>query len=807
MNYTFKKIMTASTCLVLFLSNNFYSFSQVAPQAEPVYGGYIEWIDNYPLSTTSTRIFVSTLSPNSMFYSTMLNVNTTTPSFSGWTVVPELDDIANYGHIRCFAVDENSGFVYAATEGGDFIACDHTMGSLYTIGTFPVEAVEAYDSKLFYERNIGGAEYMYVATLDGSGNIVSTTNSLITSSSIWTNQFPLEIHVNTFDFRVYLFVSGSPPIIYRSSDPYYAISSSTTWSPITVSTLAATGDEYVSMGIAPDGRIFAGSYEGNSSSFTAQIAYTNVNGDPWTVVPITDDCGRGEISFGTNSSGDYVAFFSRVYSTDNGNTWSLSGAADGAICGDPINENFAYVRTDWAMGFFNNYTSSVTEINNGLQAVQVNDWTMNLLKDTAWVASKSGIWHVGNYGTLTPNWSNPLWPQWVTVPWTEVEVYLRADPMYCGNSNGDVYKWTSSNGTFTNFSAYDTVFISHFDSPYPNYTWTYGTWTSAIAIDPYSTNERVFVGLYDNEDWNEPEALGAVFVGENIGGIWTFMQILSSPMITAGCDVNDIVVVYESSNCVAYVGVERNTIFGTVNGIYRIEETAPNVFSVSNDLYTGPGYPISATIADLHVSYNDTIFACGTDASGTTVVSYKKAIGDTYWTALATGGLPYPATGRAITYDGSHYDVYIAVDNIIYKLASGSTNWTQYWAYPNGTQIYFIYYDALLVGTSTGLYAHEESTGINENSINEKFVNVSPNPFDNQVELSFTLHDDQFVNIYIYDASGKKVKSLDNKLLMGGIHSYCWYGYTNSGQLATPGLYFYCIETEERKYTGKLIKK
>ncbi|MFC2107729.1 hypothetical protein ACFLRY_05290, partial [Bacteroidota bacterium] len=675
--------------------------AQVVPLAEPVYGGYIELIDAIPLSTTSTQVVVSTMSPNSMFYATMTDVNTTAPTFSGWNTVPDLDANDNYGFIRCFDMDENSGYIYAATQQGKFVAASITASSIFTIGDFWVEAIEAYNSRLFFERNKGPQEWMYVADLDMSGNLTSIDSSLIATSPGWTNQFPLEIHVNPFNNYVYLFVSGKTPFIYKSSDTYTTLSNSTTWTLISVSSIGILNKEYVSMGIAPDGRIFAGSYEGNSSGFTAQISYTDTDSDPWTTIPILDDCGRGDISIGYNTSGNYNVFFSRVFSTDNGNTWTPTGGADGSICADPVNENYAYVRTDWGVGYFDNYSVSVTEINTGLQAVQVNDWTQNFTKDTAWVASKSGIWHVSGYGSASPSWSSPIWPQYHTVPWSVVESWVYADPMYAGNTNGEVYKWTSSYGGFNSPSSYQLVFDARDDTPYPLYTWTYGTRTSAIAYDPNYSTERIFVGLYDNEDWNEPEALGAVFVGEYSGGSWTFNQIVQSPMLNDGCDVNDIVVVTENSNTVAYVGVEYNTVFGTVNGIYRIEETAPGTWSVNNDLFTAPGTPISATIVDLWVTANDTIFACGTDVTGTTVRSYKKAIGGTYWTAITSNGLTSPNTGRAITYDDVNHDVYMAVNNEIYQLSSGGISWTLVYPYPLGTQINFIYYDDLLVGTGT----------------------------------------------------------------------------------------------------------
>jgi len=805
-----KKLHTIFPIIVFFF---FYgslpkiTYGQTAPQAEPVYGGYIENIDNYILSPSSTRVFVSAFSPNSMFYTTIFNVNTTTPTFTSWTVVPDLDANSGYGKIRNFAVDENSGFVFASTEFGDFIAAGTAPGSLYTIGSYPIEAVEAYDSRLFYEKSMGNEEWMFISDLDAMGNIINIDSSLIATSPGWMNQFPLEIHVNPSNNYVYVFVPGSPPIIYKSSDPYNLISNSTTWSYVSLSSIAILGKEYVSMGIAPDGRLYTGSYEGNSSSFVAQVSYTDFDGDPWTTVPVLEDCGRGEMSIETNLGGDYIVYFSRVMSDDDGATWFYSGGADGSVIADPTNGDYAYVRTDWGIGMYENYTSTVVEINYGLQAVQVFDWAQNVTKDTAWVATKSGIWNVSEYGGSSPNWSNPIWPQFHTTPWTDVECYVYADPLYCGNNDGDVYVWTNSNGSFDLPSSYDMLFEAHNDSPYPNYTWTYGTYTSAIAYDPNASNERIFVGLYDKEDWDEPtESMGAVFVGENTSGSWTFSQITGSPMITEGCDVNDLVVVNENSNSTVYVGVEHNTTYGFVSGIYRIEETAPLTWSISEDLYTGPSYQLSATIMDLYVTPDDTIYACGSDASGSNVVVYRKAIGDTYWEVLPISGLPSMGVGRAITTDVVNHDTYIAVEHEIYQLASGSSTWSLVWSYPLGTGVNCIYYDDLLAGTSFGLFLHSTTVGIGNNTeFNPNQLSIFPNPFSESTIISFTLTDESVMNFEIYDVNGKMVNRLLNNKLNKGSYKVNWKGIDKGGSKLHGGIYFYKASFGENVYSGKLI--
>lgn len=796
----------------LFLAGLILTFglpiqAQVAPQAEPVYGGHLEEIDAIPLSGTQTRIFCSTMSPNSLFYQDVSGITGTSPSFSGWTAVPDLDADDNYGFLPCFAVDDLSGFVFAATMMGEFVACDITPGSRYTVGNFIVEAVEAYQGRLFFEMHKGPEEWLYICDLDASGNIVAWDSTMIASGVVWNTPYKLEIHISPFDNHLYFFVPGAPPIIYRSSDPYNTLSNTSTWTTLTTATLLATGNEYISMGIAPDGRLFTGSYEGNSGGFTAQMAYTDTDSDPWTLVPITEDCGRGQISITNNTSGTYYVYFSRCMSDDMGNTWINHGGADGAICVDPTGDQYAYVRTDWGSGCYNNNSGTVTEINTGLQAVQVNDFAMDVTKNTAWVASKSGIWYVTNYGSSSPSWSNPIWPMDRTVPWISLACSETADTLFCGNNSGDAFRYESANGPYNDPLSYDEIFRASDDAPYPYWNWTYGTYISALAIDRITGTERIVIGLNDAEDWSEPDSLGAVFIGEYTGGAWVFDQIIGPPIPWTGLDVNDLIVVEENSHTTIYVGVDYNTTYGTVNGIYRMEETAPGTWSISSDLFISGGTPVSATIMDLWVTENDTILACGTDVSGTTVVSYKKAVGGTYWTVLTPSGLPFPATGRAITYDETGLDTYMAVDNDLFVLPSGAPAWVPYYTYPMGTMIQFIYYDDLLVGTGTGLYLHTTPLGYDEPLITRKtdsWIEVAPNPFSTYTTFSWNSPETGQFSVVLYDLTGREVNHLITTA-SGGKGSILWNGTDHRGKQLSEGIYFYRCSLNQQTNTGKLI--
>jgi len=209
---------------------------------------------------------------------------------------------------------------------------------------------------------------------------------------------------------------------------------------------------------------------------------------------------------------------------------------------------------------------------------------------------------------------------------------------------------------------------------------------------------------------------------------------------------------------------------------------------------------------DLYVTPDDTIYACGSDASGSNVVVYRKAIGDTYWEVLPISGLPSMGVGRAITTDVVNHDTYIAVEHEIYQLASGSSTWSLVWSYPLGTGVNCIYYDDLLAGTSFGLFLHSTTVGIGNNTeFNPNQLSIYPNPFSESTIISFTLTDESVLNFEIYDVNGKLVNRLLNNKLNKGSYKVNWKGIDMDGSKLHGGIYFYKASFGENVYSGKLI--
>ncbi len=810
-----KKLLT----LIFALALSSTIFAQTAPTAEPVFGGYVEDIAAIGISSTETRVYIATRSANSMFY-TDISWASGTPVFSGFNVVPDFSASTNMGYISSIDADENSGFAFAAMEEFGLYGVGTSSGSSTLIDGDHVEAVKVHDGYLFYLKKRSSNLELLVGTIDPTtGNVVLTATITVASSlPWWPARFKLQIHINETNEHVYVFAPGAPPYIYESSDPYYSLSSTTTFSTITVNDLIATGKEYCAMGIAPDGKIFAAAYEGHSASYTAQISTSISDGDPWTTTSISEDMGRGEFSI-VGGSGNYVVYYSRIVSLDKGSTWDYSEAADGAVAGDPNSAAIAYVRSDWAMKMIDVYNHVYEDINDGIQAVEVEAIGMNVGKSKAWIATKSGIWFVDNYDTPTPTWlARPVWPNGDSMPYVTAKSDQTGDIAYLGNVGGKLYKYDAALGPQDDPASYQIIFDA---TSAPSWTWTYGTAVSAVGIDYTSSIERIIIGLGDMEDWDETTPhQGGVFVGENSGGSWSWSRIDASAALPDGIDVFDIVTATESGNTVAYVAGEYNSsVTPTIYGIYRMEETSPGTWSVSQDLYTSSGATVSAMITDLAKSPSNEIYACGLDFTTNTPVVLYKAVGSTYWTSVTTSGLPTGADEIPASITMHNNDLYVAVKNTIYELPAGATTWSVYYSYPVGTLIKFIYYDDLLVGTGYGLFVHPNVNAVDdETNIPEKFELFQnyPNPFNPMTNITYVIASGRDainrvstkgavqVSLKVYDALGREVATLVNQKQAPGKYSVQFNAASASGGLPS-GVYFYTLRTGNFVQTRKMV--
>jgi hypothetical protein len=79
-----------------------------------------------------------------------------------------------------------------------------------------------------------------------------------------------------------------------------------------------------------------------------------------------------------------------------------------------------------------------------------------------------------------------------------------------------------------------------------------------------------------------------------------------------------------------------------------------------------------------------------------------------------------------------------------------------------------------------------------------------PNPFNPATTISFTLPSETEVQVSIFDAAGRLVKTLQVGTMSAGHNGLQWNGTDERGQPVSSGVYFCCLRAEGRVMTQKL---
>lgn len=785
-----KKILIISCICPLFLA--FIELILLStlgvPTVEDVYGGRIRAINGYSFHSDSTRIFVATQSANSVFYADVLS-NGATPKIEKFKVVQSLDDTQNFGSgIQNIQIHENSESIYFINASNELYTTDLASASASNTGISGVSQTIIKGDYIF----AAGAGQIHFGTLDSANNYTAGSGSSITLPTI-TDLFYLVIHPATN--LMYIFEKGNSPSLYISSNTYDAFDGTTNFTDISPS-LSSTSVLWTGFGIAPDGRFFIG---GNNNT-NKYIAYSDDSGITFSEFNSTiNGTSATNFSFsGTSSS--YHVLFASMYSNNNGisGSWAKFGPVshythpnDGVVYVDPNNSNIYYSTSDQGLGISYNKGQNVTSADDGIEAVQVQDMEMTADKKTGWIASKSGIRKVTDYDT-TPVWTNSIWPNGDGSGYFSIAMKPSDDATaYAGNVR--VYKTTDSGSNWTR------VFTPE-NSPY-NYP-SVGTQIKALTISPSDEN-IIFAGVEI-----QGTDKGGLFVSEDAGSNWNQILLHTSSGHN-DVDVRDISFTVESGIIVAYVGVDY-TGAGSGYSIYRLEQTSGG-WNVSQDMSssgTSTGSVIVVSINDLDFNAStNTVYATGTDAGTNHPVSYYKSLsGTNLWTVNTTSGFPTSTAtinkqGKAIVHDGTN-TLYCAVDHEIYYLTSSASSWALGYSYPVGTEINCLFYDELLVGTSTGLYAQADpsSTAL-VNNFESELISTYPNPIKpgNYLKVNYNF-EVQSPTFRITSLQGKLIKEYKKNNVINS---------SNSSKIKiddlSKGVYLLTMYTKKKKIATKKI--
>lgn len=760
-----------------------------APKPEAVYGGRIRSMASIPLSADTTQVFITTESANSMFVANMYVPGTGTPVFGPFEVIPALDNAAGYGsNLGKIDAHTASGSVFFLHQGS--LMRSHATATSNTVVAGPgINGFTVEGDHLFFLDGIR----LHFGLLDALGNFTQAATSPLNVVSLGGQA---TLHIHPINHKLYFYEGGSIPRLLFLDEAYDAISGTVSFVDVSPASLSATVPWQV-FGIGPNGTLFIA----GSDVHNKHLAQADGPFDPWTSYN-TGSFGAagGNLAFSGDST-HYYLYFGSQYNDSLGTTghWHPMGfpggfethANDGAVMVDPNNHNIVYMTTDQGIGASVDQGQTLFEINEGVEAVQVKDFDMTPDKQTAWLASKSGIRKVSTY-LGTPRWTPAIFPNGDGSPYySAAMVPGDTNSVYAGNTR--VYKSGDGGATWQNqFSATQ--------SPYNFPAFATGSqgasWVSAIEVCPIDTQIVMAGYIIDREEE------GGLFWSADGGLNWDQI-LLEASAIGYDVDVMDIVFNLEGGDTVAYVGVEYDLSSPAGRSVYRLVKNGMN-WIVSRDMDTGgtvSGSLIVATIRDLAVSATgDTIFACGTDAGTNHPIAYYKALDSTgLWATFTTSGFPFVAgkQGHAITLGID--TVYVAVDNEVYFHQLGSPGWQLGYTYPVGTEINFLYYDELLVGTSTGLYGHtgisQSTTAISGGLHVDRKLRISPNPAQDFVWVSFEGAKNTEYLLSVYTTTGQEIHRQALRSTETRLDIRRWQR----------GMYIVRVSDRRRQFSGKLI--
>lgn len=80
-----------------------------------------------------------------------------------------------------------------------------------------------------------------------------------------------------------------------------------------------------------------------------------------------------------------------------------------------------------------------------------------------------------------------------------------------------------------------------------------------------------------------------------------------------------------------------------------------------------------------------------------------------------------------------------------------------------------------------------------------------PNPFNPITSIAYDLSKTTFVNISIFDMTGRKIRTLIKRSQEEGYKSVLWNGANDRGETVSAGLYLYTITIKNKRQTRKML--
>lgn len=103
------------------------------------------------------------------------------------------------------------------------------------------------------------------------------------------------------------------------------------------------------------------------------------------------------------------------------------------------------------------------------------------------------------------------------------------------------------------------------------------------------------------------------------------------------------------------------------------------------------------------------------------------------------------------------------------------------------------------------LGAHGGGVALVSSGVETALQSITPNPFNPDTEIQFTLREPTQVSICVYDVSGRLVVKLLNEFLAAGAHAATWNGRNGQGSIAASGVYFVRLSAGAEVFNRRML--
>lgn len=685
-----------------------------------------------------------------------------------WTLLSSTSSTWNFKNVLQLAFD-NSGNLYAVTKATNI---KHNAGIYYQNGglfkstnggtlwtkisstTLSTNFFNGTDVCPFTAQTIlfavnanGSTPGGIYRTTDAGTNWTKVTSGL-PSSNYRRIAFARDPSAANTVYAVFQDSSGASPT-YGLNGIYKTTDAGSSWTKLTSpSTLVSTGNK---------------SYLGSQGWYNNVIAV-----DP------------------KNSNNIYVGGVDMMKSTNKGTSWSqltywhtyygnpFVHADHHAIAFDPVTANVLYSGNDGGIFKSTNGGSTWVDLNNGLPITQFYGGAVSY-SGTAYHGGTQDNGHLSYNGSGT-NWSM----------------------IYGGDGGYAAVDQSNSNVAYEEY-----VYLAMHKTKDAGNSW----WECLNGLtDAKNSSLCLFIAPFSMNPQNTRVLIAGsdkVWITADSTNTWTKS---SSTALSSGYKISAVTVVGATANYLGFAGTTNGKIFkctslNPASGYELWTEITP----------TGNlGSWVRRIVVDL--ADNQKIYACYSGYKNSTPANhiYYSSNQGTNWTDISSN-LPDVPVHSLVIHPSIPTTLYIGTETGVYETTNRGGSWTNA---TSGMPTY-VPVDELVVQKSTNkIYAftHGRSAfvstlptavGIADNETTIKDFNLSqnyPNPFNPYSTINYQVPVSAFVELKVFDITGKEVAVLVNEEKPSGKYSVIF----DAGQLSA-GVYFYRLKTNGFSDTKKLI--